>query len=450
MPSDVASAPVLNPHRRIWAVAGPAIASNTSGALVGVVDTWAIGHLPSPLFLAAVAIGAFIFHFVYWGLGFLRMGTTGLVAQAHGARDESRLLRITLRAIALGLVFGALVLALQRPLLAGSFLFFQPTAEQAPLVDLYYSIRIWAVPAMLIKLGIVGMLIGTQRATIVLGIELILSVSNAGLTILFVVGFGWEIRGVASASLIAEWLAAVVALVIAARLLGAGPLLAAARDRAFWRLSAFRGMLAVNAFIFVRTLLLLAAFAIFLKVGGSLSPVILAANHVLMNFITLAALGLDGVAFAAEALVGEAKGEGNRRLFARWVRLTNFWAVGLSVGYALAYWLLGAEIVNAFTDLPEVRAAAGPQLLWFAAIPVIAVWSYQYDGIFIGATWTREMLWTMAIAFTAYLIALKFAVPAWGNAGLWASFTIFLAARGLAQAVWYPFLERQIARPAPE
>jgi len=435
-----------HPHRRIWAIAGPAILANISGPLVGVVDTWALGHLPDPRFLAAIAVGSFIFHFVYWSLGFLRMGTTGLAAQAFGSADSDRLRDILLRSLVLGLAFAGVIVALQGPIFAGLFALLAPSPEATELALAYCRLRIWAVPAILLRIAVIGFLVGTQRVRLALLIEVSLNLVNAALTVLFVARLGLGIEGAGLASLMAECLAGVLALVIGVRLIGLGASRAALSSAEFWRAATFARLLSVNGYIFLRTLFLQLAFALLWRVSAGLGPLTLAANQVLIQFLMLTSFGLDGFAYAAEALVGEAKGRRSRGYFVQMVRLTTRWAMAASALYCLAYFAFGHGIIAAFTNLDPVREAAGAHLVWLAAMPIISVWSYQLDGVFIGATETRAMMLTMLAALLAYGIALALLVPAYGNHGIWAAMAVFLGSRGIGLGLFYPRLARRIGK----
>lgn len=433
-----------HPHRRIWRIAGPAIIANISGPMVGVVDTWALGHLDAPRFLAAIAVGAFIFHFIYWSFGFLRMGTTGLVAQTHGAGDPGRLLQVMVRSFALGVLFSGIILLLQEPIFAGLFLLLNPDPAVSDLAMTYCLIRIWGAPAILIRMTIIGFLIGTQRTRQALIIELALNLGNAALTVFLVTYLGWGMKGAAFASLGAEVVASLLALLIALRYLPHKALMKTARESGFWYPRAFIALLSVNGTIFIRTLFLLFAFALLWRTSAALGTDILSANQVLMQFLLLTSFGLDGIAYAAEALVGEAKGAQSRIRLSQMVRATHGWALLLAVCYSLIFLGAGRAIIHGFTDLDTIRAIAITYLPWLIVAPVIAVWSYQYDGIFIGATETRDMMWTMIAAFTLYGVTLYYLVPRFGNHGLWAAMMVFLAARGAGLALCYPSLLRGV------
>ncbi len=437
-----------DPHRRIWRIAGPAILASISGPMVGIVDTWALGHLDAPRFLAAIAIGAFVFHFIYWSFGFLRMGTTGLVAQAHGARQSGHLHAVMVRSLALGVFFAGMILLLQKPILAGLFLLLNPDPVVASLAMDYCLIRIWGAPFILVRVTVIGFLIGTQRTRLVLAIELVLNLSNAALTVLLVTLLGFGMKGAALASLVAESVAALVAVLLMLRHLYGPALLKTARESDFWQPRAFTALLSINGAIFIRTLFLLFAFALLWRTSANLGIEILSANQVLMQFLLLTSFGLDGIAYAAEALVGEAKGAQSRSRLRYMVRLTHGWAVLFAIGYSLLFWGAGKSIIHGFTDLPTIRLVAETYLPWLIAAPLVAVWSYQYDGIFIGATEAGIMMWGMIAAFTLYALSLLWLVPIYGNHGLWAAMMVFFAARGLGLALFYPLL-LQRAVPAP-
>ncbi len=431
------------PHRDIWRIAGPALIANSSGPMVAVIDTWAIGHLPDPALLGAIALAGFVFSYIYWAFGFLRMSTTGMVAQAHGSNDQTRINLITLRSVLLGIFIGIGVLILQLPVIQLAFIVFAPGEALAGHVQQYLDIRIWAVPIVLARIAVVGFLIGTQRARTALVLELVLNLTNAGLNLLFVVVLGWGVEGVALGSLIAEWLAGILAISILFSIRGK-VLLVDLVQKQFWRLAAFKRLLVVNSYLFIRTLFLLGAFALVYRTSTQLGEVTLAANHVLLTFTTLIALGLDAMAYAAEAHVGDAIGQGNRTRLRQFVRLTTSWAILMSVVYAMIFAIGGNDIIAVLTDQQPVRAAASEQLVLFALLPVIAVWSYQLDGIFIGATKSADMMWTMMAAFAIFVAMLYWLTATYGNRGLWIAFLMFFAVRGIGLGIRYPILVRQV------
>ncbi len=416
--------------------------ANSSAATIGLVDTWAIGHLPDPVLLAAIGVGAFYFNYLFGACGFLRMGTTGMVAQAHGRGDRDAIRLLVLRSLLIGLVIATVIVIARGWLLTLGNSVVQPSPEQQGPIAAYYTVRVWSVPAIFIKLTVLGYLIGTQRMKLALLLEVVLNLGNAALTTLFVMGLGWGIAGAALASLIAEIAVAGAAVAVTAKLLGAGAMLRAIAAPGFMRWQRFRALLSVNAFIFARTLFLLSAFGLLWKLGIAEGGLDASANQILLQFLSLSALGLDGMAYAAEAEVGRALGAGNRALLDRVVRLTTLWAGAIALAYAGIFWLAGDAMVDVFTGHESVRALTRDYLPWLVAMPIVAVWSYQYDGIYIGATAGGAMMVTMALAFATFVGASQILLPRYGNHGLWAAMMLFMAARGILQAAWYPRIRR--------
>jgi MATE family multidrug resistance protein len=408
------------------------------------VDTAVVGHLPDPSFIGGVAVGSVIFSFLFWGFGFLRMGTTGFTAQAHGAGDAAELRACLLRPLVLALGFGCLVILLQSPLRLVALWAMEASAEVEGHTAVYFDIRVWSAPAVLVNYVVLGWLLGVQRPRMALVLQILLNGVNIALDLLFVVGFGWDVAGVAWATLIAETAAALVGLAVILKSLGRLP------DAADWarlrdpaRLTA---LLRVNFDIFLRTLCLVLAFGIFTAEGARFGDVVLAGNAILLQFQSFISHGLDGFAHAAEILAGGAQGAGNRRTFRRAVVVCSLWGLGgalLAGGVLLAG---GPLLIAAFTSLPEVRLSAETYLWWMIVSPLISVWSFLLDGIFIGATRTAAMRNAMVLSLAVFLAANWLLLPAFGNHGLWLSLTLFMAARGLTMALYYPALERSVGR----
>lgn len=420
------------------------MASNISAASVGLVDSWAVGHLDNPLDLAGLALAAIIMSLLLWSLGFLRMGTTGMVAQDFGARQRGRLYRTLMQALMLAVLLGAVLLLFAWPLSDLLLSFMADGALEKRIAHSYLDIRLWAIPAVLIKLVAVGALIGLQRAKTALALEVFLNVSNAILTVIFVAYLGFGIEGAAAASLIAEGSAGFAAVIALLTVFHHRLAKKVVVFKSFWQVQSFARILSVNGYLFLRTIFLVTAFGLFVGVGDHLGADIVAGNHVLLNFITLVSLGLDGMAYAAEALVGEAVGAKSRSNLSYWVKRTHFWAVLLAVIYTVIFALWGEAIVNVFTDHQTIRVEAYDVLIWLTILPVIAVWGYQYDGIFIGATAAKEMLITMILAFALYSVLLVITVPHFGNHGLWFAFLVMFAVRGLGQAAIWPRVMKNI------
>jgi MATE family multidrug resistance protein len=433
-----------NPHRTIIAIAFPAILANSSAPLVGLVDTWAIGHLPDPAYLAAIGLGSVIFNFLLWAFGFLRMGTTGIIAQAKGKNDTELLVTGVWRSIALAMVLGLILLIFQEFILVLAFKALAPPDSVTTLTTEYFHIRIWATPAALLIYAISGVLFGLARTRAVLVQQLVLNITNAILNVLFVVGLGLGVAGVAWGTLIAQWLAAAIGVWILIQILGLQTLLDGLKNTQTWLLSGFKKLIAINGFIFIRTILLMTALSLIMRIAGGMGEVEMAASHVVMQYLLLISLGLDGFAHATEALAGAAWGKGKAADFHHWVKLTGLWAVAASLVYAIGFWLGGNAITALLTDITEVRLSVEALMPLVIALPVVAVACYQFDGVYIAATAGAAMMVTMAIAFAIYILVLNPMTVRWGLDGLWGAVLIFMAVRGIAQAVWYPRLESRL------
>jgi multidrug resistance protein, MATE family len=430
---------------RVLRLSLPIILSNLSIPLMGAVDTAVMGHLPDAAYIGGVALGALVFTYVYWGFGFLRTATTGFTAQAQGAGDHQELRHVAARGTLLALGLGALIVALQLPLVGLALAAVEGSARVKELARDYVLVRIWGAPASLFLYVVLGWLIGMQRMRTVLVLTVFQNALNAALALLFVVELGWGIKGVAAATLTAEYGAAALGALalwrtnrpLAGRWGGAGLF-----DRAKL-LSSFR----VNRDIFLRTLFLVTGFAWFTSQGAGQGDVVLAANAILVTFIAFAAYGLDGFAHAAETLVGAAVGARDGAGFRAAVRLTTWWAAGVAVVVGAALGLGGPALIDIMTGIDSVRATARAYLVWAALYPLVSVWCFQLDGIYIGATRTGEMRNGAALALVAMLASGYALMPAFGNHGLWASLAVLAAIRGATLALWYPRLLKLFARP---
>lgn len=430
-------------HRRVAGIAGPIILSNASVPLVGAVDTAVMGRLPDPAYIGAVAVAALVFSYIHWSFGFLKMGTTGLAAQAYGAGRHDDLRDVLARAALLGLGFGLLVVLLQRPVAELALPLVGASDEVTALARRYVAIRIWSTPAVLITYAAIGWLLAVQNARAVFAIQLFLNGLNVGLNLFLVFGLGLGIDGVALASLVAEYAAlGLAAWLVARELRRIGGRFAPARVFDRERLTA---LFRINLDIFLRTLCLITGFAVFTAKSAQLDDVTLAGNAILQNLLHLVAHGLDGFAHAAEVLVGGALGARSRRAFRAAVLVSSQQAVALAALLSLALWAFGPELVALYTDLPAVRAAAEDYLVWMILLPLFAVGAYQIDGIFIGATATAEMRNAMVAALAGYLALLHLLLPLWGNHGLWASLLAYMLLRLGALAWYYPRLARPLA-----
>ncbi len=427
-------------HWRVWALAGPIILSNISTPLLGAVDTAVVGHLPDASLIGGVAVGGILFNFLYWGFGFLRMGTTGLIAQAFGAGLVEELTQRLLRALLLAVALGLVLIILQGPIGWFSFWLIEASPAVEGHAETYYVIRIWSAPAALLNYAVVGWLLGVQRAGTALVLQVFLNGLNILLDLWFVLGLGWGIAGVAWASLLAELSAAVLGLGLVAR---AGHFHHAAWN---WpRLLARQAMLAlfrINADILLRTLCIVAGFSYFTLQGAAFGDIILAGNAILLQIFTTVAYGLDGFAHAAEILVGNAFGARNRAALRRAVTVSSLWALALGLILTLVVILGGVPLIALFTTIEAVRAAAEAYLPWLVLLVPISVPAFQLDGIFIGATRTAQMRNAGIASLVVFLIACWVLIPWLANHGLWLAMLIFSLARAVGLGCYYPGLER--------
>jgi MATE family multidrug resistance protein len=432
----VAEAPVT--HRRVLGIALPIVLSNATIPLLGIVDTAVVGQLGAAAPIGAVGLGTIVLTSIYWVFGFLRMGTTGLVAQARGAGDAAETGALLMRGLILAAAAGLVFVAGQAAVFWAAFRLAPASAEVEALARDYLAIRIWGAPATIGLYALTGWLIAMERARGVLALQLLQNGVNAALDLWFVLGLGWGVEGVAIATLIAEWSGLALGLWLC-RAAFAGRQW---RDwpRVFDRARLAR-MAAVNRDILIRSVVLQASFTSFMFLGAGLGDVTLAANQVLLQFLMVTAYALDGFAFAAEALVGKAMGGRRRAALRRGAILAAQWALGGAALLALAFLLAGGPLIDLMTTAPDVRAAARAYLPWMVLAPLVGVSAWMLDGVFIGATRTRELRNAMLLAVAIYALALAVLVPAFGNHGLWAALTVLSLARAATLAIRYPALE---------
>ena len=433
------SAPREGWRRRVWRLAVPNILANLTIPLLGAVDTAVVGRLGAAE-IGAVAVGATVFSFLYWSFSFLRMGAAGLAAQAHGAGDADAMLAILLRAAAIAAAAGLAMIALRGPIAAGALALIAPSDAVAPLADAYLAIRIWGAPAAICNMALLGWLLGRQRMALGLALQLVVNGANIALDFVFAVRFGMAVSGVAAATVVAQYAGLAAGLWVVRRERRA--LGAAWPWRAAWARAPLAAMMRLNRDIFIRTVCVIAATSMFTAIGARFGDVLLAANGVLMLFQAFMSYGLDGFAHAAEALVGAAIGGRDRAALRAAVRVSTLWAGAVALGYAVVFALAGAALAGLVTTVPEVRAAVVEFLPWAIASPLVSVWAFQLDGIFIGATRGRVMRNAMLLAFAGYLAALAALVPAWGNHGLWCAFLILMTLRAATLAAALPGLIR--------
>ena len=427
-------------HRRVLAIALPIVLSNATVPLLGLVDTGVVGQLGEAAPIGAVGIGAVILASVYWIFGFLRMGTSGLIAQAQGAGDAAEVGAHLLRALAIAAVAGLAMIALQVPLAHAAFRIAPTSAEVEALARQYLAIRIWGAPATIGLYAITGWLIAVERTRAVLALQLVQNGLNVVLDLWFVLGLGWGVGGVAVATLIAEWAGLALGLWLARGVI-ARAWRSAQRLSVLFARDRIDRLARVNTDIMIRSVLLQASFTAFLFLGAGQGDVTLAANQVLVQFLEITAYALDGFAFAAETLVGQAVGARRPDRLRRAAILTTQWGVGGAVLLGAVFWFAGPAIIDLLATAPEVREAARLYLPWLAVAPLIGIASWMFDGIFIGATLTREMRRAMLVSVAVYALAVTTLLPAFGNHGLWAALMVLNTMRGLTMARFYPRAE---------
>jgi MATE family multidrug resistance protein len=428
-------------HRRFWRLAAPITLSNLSVPLLGVVDTAVVGHLPEPYYLGAVAVGALIFTFFYWGFGFLRMGTTGLTAQAWGSGDGDEVRAILVRALLIAAAIGVTIIVLQWPISAAAFSLLEASTEVEGYAAAYFAIRIWSAPAALGNYVVLGWFLGLQNARVPLALQVFINGLNIVLDLVFVLVLGWQVEGVALATVIAEYAGLALGMLFVLHRLKGEPAVATAR---VLDIAQFKRMFAVNRDIFIRTLCLIFCFAYFTAQSAKLGDVVLGANAVLMNFMALMSHGLDGFAHAAEALVGGAAGARHREGFRRAVVTSVFWACLVAGLFVAVYWMAGTSLIAILTGVPSVRETAAQYLPWVIFAPILSVWAFLLDGIFLGTTRTAELRKAMILSTVIYVATVQIALPAFGNHGLWLALMGLMFVRGASLGMYFPRVIRGI------
>ena len=435
-PPEPAGAPRVD-TRRIFVIAGPAMLSNLTTPLLGIVSTAAIGQLGEARLLGGVALASVAFDCVFWLFGFLRMATVAFAAQALGAGDRLEVRAVLVRALLLAAAIGLSLIALRAPLGALIFSAMGGSAAVTAAATDYFHIRLWSAPFMLGNYVILGWLVGQARTGRALAIQVGINLVNMALTLFLVLGLRWGIAGAATATVAAETAGFIAGLATAHRLLGSFRIpRALLLDRARWL-----RMLAVNRDIMIRTAALIGGFLFFTAQGARAGDQILAANAVLYNFLMIGSFFLDGLANAAEQLCGQSFGARDSRQFSQAVRLVLRWSLGFGAAVTLALGLAGPLLIDLMTSSPEVRLTARGFMPYAALAPAFGVLAYCFDGVFIGASWARDMRNLMVLAF-AIFIASWFALTPLENTGLWIAFLIFQLARGVLQALRYPSLRR--------
>ncbi len=421
---------------QVFAIAGPAMVANLTTPLIGIVSTTAIGRLGDATLLGGVAMASVLFDCLFWLFAFVRMSTLAFTAQSLGAGETRELHAILLRGLIVAGIVGVAMIALQIPLAAILFAAMGGSEGVTRAAKTYFVIRIWSAPLTLANYVVLGWLIGQARATLALSVQIAINVINMVATVALVLVADLGIAGAAIAAVIAEAAGLAISGVIAQRLTRGHPPLS--RAALFDRTKLMR-MLTVNRDIMIRTAALIAVWLLFTAQGARSGDTILAANAVLNNFLLVSAFFLDGLANAAQQLCGKAYGAGSRIEFTSAVRLVLFWGFGFALAVAAVFALFGSALIDFMTASADVRQLARDFLIFVIVSPILSVFAFGFDGIYIGATWARDMRNLMLVSL-AFFLAAWFALRGFGNAGLWAALLVHYAARGGLQALAYPRL----------
>lgn len=416
--------------RRILMLAIPCIISNITVPLLGLVDVSIVGHMGNASYIGAIAVGSMMFNIVYWLFGFLRMGTSGLTAQAVGAGDKAETVRLLKRSVTVGLAIALGMVVMQLPLRCLLMWLLNTPQESAEMVGRYYAILIWGAPAMMCQYGLTGWFIGMQNTRIPMVVSITQNVVNIIASVLMVFGFGMQIEGVALGTLIAQWTGFLMAFFYAWNL---GNKRQLPWHVPFLSVSAMLRFFAVNRDLFLRTVCLVVVNLYFTSAGARLGVVILAVNTLLMTLFTLFSHFLDGFAFAAEACVGNAYGAGDKEQLNLTVKSLYWWGAIIVAVFTLVYAVGGEGFLGLLTNEKDVVGAAASYLPWAVLVPAAGVLPFIYDGIFIGITATRGMLISSVFAMVTFFTLCYLMIPTVGNHGLWLALISYLLVRGFVQ-----------------
>lgn len=421
-------------NKKILQLALPSIVSNITVPLLGLVDVAIVGHLGAASYIGAIAVGGMLFNIIYWLFGFLRMGTSGMTSQALGRRDLREVTRVLFRSVGVGILISLALLLLQYPIREIAFLLLDTTDEVERLASLYFNICIWGAPAVLGLYGFSGWFIGMQNSRFPMYIAIAVNIINIVCSLCFVFVLGMKVEGVALGTVVAEWSGLAMALLLWRKRYGW------LRSRIVLRNSlqsvAMRRFFAVNRDIFLRTVCLIAVTTFFTSTGARQGDTILAVNTLLMQLFTLFSYIMDGFAYAAEALAGRYIGACDLKQLRHAVRNLFGWGVGMSLLFTLLYGVGGKNFLSLLTNDQQVIRVAGDYYYWVLAIPLAGFSAFLWDGILIGATATRQMLWAMAVAAEAFFLIYYCFAGGTDNHILWLAFLVYLSLRGILQTLW--------------
>ena len=419
-------------NKRILQIAVPSIISNITVPLLGLIDVTIVGHLGAAAYIGAIAVGGMLFNIIYWIFGFLRMGTSGMTSQAYGKHDLDEVARLLLRSVGVGLLIAIILVTLQYPIRKLAFTFIQTTEEVERLATLYFRICIWGAPAMLGLYGFAGWFIGMQNSRFPMYIAITQNIVNIAASLCFVYLFHMKVAGVAWGTLTAQYAGFLMTLLLWRRYYGG------LKKHVAWhevlKKEAMLRFFQVNRDIFLRTLCLVIVTLFFTSAGAAQGEIVLAVNTLLMQLFTLFSYIMDGFAYSGEALVGKYVGANNQPALYRTVRQLFIWGVGLSTGFTLLYFFGGKSFLGLLTNEISVIREAENYFYWVLAIPLTGFAAFLWDGIFIGATATRQMFYSMLVASGSFFLV-YYSLHEWmGNHALWLAFIVYLSLRGIMQA----------------
>ena len=414
---------------RILKIAVPSIVSNITVPLLGLVDVAIAGHLGAPAYIGAIAVGGMLFNIIYWLFGFLRMGTSAMTSQAYGRGDDAEVTRLLLRGVGVAVSLGLCIWLLQYPIRLLAFSLIQPTDEVRRLATLYFNICIWGAPAVLSLNAFAGWFIGMQNSRFPMYVAITQNVVNIVASLGFVYGMGLQVEGIAAGTLIAQYAGVLMAVLLYCGCYRHTPV----RWKEVWKRVEMRRFFLLNRDIFLRTLCLVAVTLFFTSAGAAQGEIILAVNTLLMQLFTLFSYVMDGFAFAGEALAGRFIGAGDRSALRSIVRRLFRWGTAIALLFTLLYAVGGDDFLRLLTDDASVVAASADYFVWALAIPLTGFAAFLWDGLFVGATASRQMLWAMFAASLAFFIVYFSLRGVWYNHALWLAFVVYLSVRSLAE-----------------
>jgi len=421
-------------NKEILRLAIPNIISNISVPLLGVVDTLLMGKMESPAYIGAVAIAGIVFSFIYWGFGFLRMGTTGITAQAYGRKDTNGIFYTLVRAVGLALLFGILIIISQQIIAEVSFKLINASTEINEIALPYYYIRIWGAPAAIAIYALNGWFFGMQNSTYPMIITIFLNLLNIILNYIFVFHFGMKANGVALGTVIAQYSCFVLAVFLFLKKYR--HVLRPIKKQALLQIDALQHFFTVNIDIFLRTLCLIFAFAFFTSKSENEGIVLLAVNSILLQYMSVLSYGIDGFAFAVESLTGKYYGMNNQQKLNQSIRYSFYWGLGFALLYMFSFYMIRNQMIDFFTDEANVIAASLPFVWWLIAMPIPNTIAFIWDGVYIGITATKAMRNTMFIATFLFFVPLYYLLhPYLGNHALWLCMFSFMMVRGIGLSV---------------